>query len=90
MVSFSSINVLDLKTKWDLWAMPMTGSDRTVFPVADTPFAERMGQFSPDGRWVAYAEQRIGTPRDHGAGVSQVERDVSHLDWRWDGAAMAS
>ena len=52
----------DLKTKWDLWAMPMTGSDRAAFPVADTPFAERMGQFSPDGRWVAYESNESGRP----------------------------
>jgi Tol biopolymer transport system component len=52
----------DLKTKWDLWAMPMTGSDRTPFPVADTPFAERMGQFSPDGHWIAYETNESGRP----------------------------
>jgi Tol biopolymer transport system component len=52
----------DLKTSWDLWAMPMTGNDRTPFPVADSPFAERMGQFSPDGRWVAYETNESGRP----------------------------
>jgi hypothetical protein len=42
--------------------MAMTGSDRTPFPVADTPFAERMGQFSPDGLWVAYETNQSGRP----------------------------
>jgi Tol biopolymer transport system component len=31
----------------------MTG-DRKQIPVIDTPFDETAGQFSPDGRWVAY------------------------------------
>ena len=37
----------------DLWAAPMAG-DRKPFPVVQTPFDETAGQFSPDGRWVAY------------------------------------
>jgi dipeptidyl aminopeptidase/acylaminoacyl peptidase len=41
------------KTGLDLWAAPMTG-DRKQIPVIDTPFDETAGQFSPDGRWVAY------------------------------------
>ena len=28
--------------------------DRKPFPVMQTPFDETAGQFSPDGRWVAY------------------------------------
>jgi serine/threonine protein kinase len=52
----------DLKTKWDLWALPMTGSDRTPLVVANSPFAERMGQFSPDGRWLAYETNESGRP----------------------------
>jgi Tol biopolymer transport system component len=50
----------DLKTRWDLWALPMTGADRTPIVVADTSFTERMGQFSPDGRWVAYETNESG------------------------------
>jgi hypothetical protein len=52
----------DLKTKWDLWALPMTGSDRTPLVVANSSFAERMGQFSPDGRWLAYETNESGRP----------------------------
>jgi Tol biopolymer transport system component len=52
----------DLKTKWDLWALPMTGSERTPVVVANSPFAERMGQFSPDGRWLAYETNESGRP----------------------------
>jgi serine/threonine protein kinase/Tol biopolymer transport system component len=44
----------------DLWALPMTGEDRTPIAVANTPFEERMGAFSPDGRWVAYDTDQSG------------------------------
>ena len=41
------------KTGLDLWALPMAG-DRKPVPVWVTPFDETAGQFSPDGRWLAY------------------------------------
>jgi Tol biopolymer transport system component len=44
----------------DLRALPMSGEDRTPIAVADSPFEERMGAFSPDGRWVAYDTDRSG------------------------------
>ena len=44
----------DLGARWDLWALPMSGTDRTPFAVANTSFAERLGEFSPDGNWVVY------------------------------------
>ncbi|MEQ1731838.1 MAG: hypothetical protein ABL982_25985, partial [Vicinamibacterales bacterium] len=49
----------DLKTGSDLWGASLTG-DRTPFPVAQTPFQERNGQFSPDGKWVAYESDESG------------------------------
>jgi len=45
---------VDPKTGRDLWALPMTGNDRKPRVVANTPFEERIGQFSPDVRWVVY------------------------------------
>jgi hypothetical protein len=50
----------DLKKGWDLWALPMTGADRTPVAVATTPFEEHMGEFSPDGRWVVYDTNESG------------------------------
>ena len=44
----------DPKRSLDIWALPMTGSDRTPIVVAKDRSAEVTGQFSPDGRWVAY------------------------------------
>ena len=44
-------------TGWDLWALPIVG-DRKPMTVVNSPFEERNGQFSPDGRWVAYQLDR--------------------------------
>jgi len=51
---------IDPKTSRDLWALPLTGSDRKQFEVARTPANENNGQFSPDGRWVAYETDESG------------------------------
>ena len=48
------------KTGLDLWALPLAG-DRKPFPVLQTPFDETSGQFSPDGRWVAYQSNESKT-----------------------------
>jgi len=42
------------KTGFDNWVLPLTG-ERKPFPFAQTAFNERNGQFSPDGRWIAYS-----------------------------------
>jgi serine/threonine protein kinase len=51
---------LDPKTGRDLWAIDMTGNNSKPFPVVNTPFEERNGQFSPDGRWIAYETNESG------------------------------
>jgi serine/threonine protein kinase len=43
----------------DLWVLPMTG-DRKPFPYLQTQFFESQGQFSPDGKWVAYISEESG------------------------------
>ncbi len=43
----------------DLLAVSVLGDQEPVV-VAGTPFEERMGAFSPDGRWVAYDTDRSG------------------------------
>src|SRR5207249_3068312 len=43
----------DPKTKHDLWTLDMETRKATLF--LGTEFNERQGQFSPDGRWMAYA-----------------------------------
>ena len=49
----------DEKTRLDLWIWPMFG-DRKPFLFLATEFAEGQGQFSPDGRWVAYISTESG------------------------------
>jgi hypothetical protein len=44
----------------DLWILPMSG-DRTPKPFLQTQFSENFGQFSPDGRWVAYHSNESGS-----------------------------
>jgi eukaryotic-like serine/threonine-protein kinase len=50
---------VDPKTKLDLWVLPL-GGDRKPFPFLQTEFNEANGQFSPDGRWIAYASDESG------------------------------
>ena len=50
---------VDPKTASDLWVVPTTG-DHTPSVFLKTPFAERFGVFSPDGRWVAYQSNESG------------------------------
>ena len=77
---FLVVAVLDPRTKWDIWVLPMTG-DRKPFPFAEAAFDERTGVISPDGRWLAYASNESGNfeiyvrPFPAGPGRWQVSRD---------------
>jgi serine/threonine protein kinase/Tol biopolymer transport system component len=46
-------------TNSDLWVIPIEGA-RTPRPVLNTPFEEREGRLSPDGRWIAYVSNEAG------------------------------
>jgi Tol biopolymer transport system component len=43
----------------DLWAFPIDDPGK-AFPLVRSPFLEHGGQFSPDGRWVAYVSRHSG------------------------------
>ena len=43
----------------DLWVMPLDG-DRKPRPLVQTPFNERNGAISPDGKWLAYQSNQSG------------------------------
>jgi Tol biopolymer transport system component len=43
----------------DVWAIPLADPGK-AFPVAVSSFPQRSGQFSPDGRWVAYVSAQTG------------------------------
>ena len=75
----------------DLWALPLAG-ERKPFPVVQTPFDEMAGQFSPDGRWVAYQSNESGRMEIHvrpfpgPGGESQVSSmGGTQPRWRRDG-----
>jgi Tol biopolymer transport system component len=46
-------------SQWNLWAVPVDGSSKP-FPVVQTNFDERDGQFSPDGHWIAFESNETG------------------------------
>src|SRR5262249_22169430 len=48
------------KTAFDLWALDMTDHERRLVVVANTAYDERIGQFSPDTRWIAYETNESG------------------------------
>jgi Tol biopolymer transport system component len=42
-----------------VWALPLDG-DRKPFAIVETEFTESQGQFSPDGKWIAYQSDKTG------------------------------
>lgn len=82
---------LDPQTNYDLWALPLDNA-RTPYPVVQTNFDERDGQFSPDGRWIAYQSDDTGRFEIYLQGFpepgarSLVSRDGgAQVRWRRDG-----
>jgi Tol biopolymer transport system component len=56
---FILFRVLDAKSNFELWVVPLAG-DRKPIPFVKTAFGASDGQFSPDGRWVAYSSNESG------------------------------
>ena len=88
----------DPKTKADLWVLPLSSDGAPAGaprPFANTEFSEDQGQFSPDGRWIAYTSDESGRseiyvqpfPAPVGRGSkTRVSRDGgSQPRWRRDG-----
>jgi serine/threonine-protein kinase len=50
----------DPTTKFDIWTLSLTDHDRTPRPFLQTTANERWPDFSPDGRWLAYASDDSG------------------------------
>jgi eukaryotic-like serine/threonine-protein kinase len=78
-------------TGLDIWALPMFGEQKP-FPVVATNFADVTPSFSPDGKWLAYANNETGRqeiyiqPFPSGAGRWQVSTaGGSRPNWRKDG-----
>ena len=88
---FILYETLDPVTKFDLWILPLFG-DRKPFAYLATPFVEWNGQFSSDGRWIAYASNESGKPQVYvrpfpGPGQAmQISVDGGKFPrWRKDG-----
>ena len=56
---FLSFDEQDPKTGMDLWILPV-GGDRKPYPFVNTSFREWFGEFSRDGRWIAYESNESG------------------------------
>src|SRR5262249_40431051 len=41
----------------DIWALPLSGSDRNPIRITNTTARERDTRVSPDGRWIAYVSE---------------------------------
>jgi eukaryotic-like serine/threonine-protein kinase len=52
---------VDAKNGADIWVLPLSG-DRKPEVFSQTPFAEGMARFSPDGKWVAYVSDESTRP----------------------------
>ena len=83
--------VADTRTRVDLWILPMTGEPKP-FPYLDGEFEEAHGQFSPDGKWVAYASNQSGRSEvyvrsfPNGSGMWQISNNGGDQpQWRSDG-----
>jgi serine/threonine protein kinase/Tol biopolymer transport system component len=82
-------------TGWDIWALPMfpdKAGEQKPFPVVATSFIEVTPSFSPDGKWLAYANNETGRyevyiqPFPSGAGRWQVSTaGGAEPNWRKDG-----
>jgi eukaryotic-like serine/threonine-protein kinase len=75
----------------ELWVLPVAGGtppDSKPVPYLQEPYNERQGQFSPDGRWIAYSSDESGSNQIYvqsfpaGAGKFQVST-AGGLQPRW-------
>jgi Tol biopolymer transport system component len=76
----------------DIWVLPLDAPDKGT-PFVRTPYFERFAQFSPDGKWVAYASDDTGANeiylRAFPGGQTQVRVSASGGDvprWSRDGS----
>ena len=81
-------------TRGDIFVLPFSG-DRKPLPFVSTQFGEGGGQFSPDGRWVAYISGESGrdevyvAPFPGPGGKWQISGEGGNLPrWRSDGSEL--
>lgn len=81
----------DPKTKYNLWLLPLSG-ERQPAALFRTAFGHQQGQFSPDGKWLAYTSDESGKNEVYvqpfpltGAKYQVSTGGGSHARWRRDG-----
>jgi Tol biopolymer transport system component len=79
----------------DLWTLTLDGNAPSPRRLFHTPHSEDQGQFSPDGRWIAYRSNETGRReifvRPFPGPGSQRQVSVSgggHPRWRTDGSEL--
>jgi serine/threonine-protein kinase len=65
---------LNPTTNFDIYAMPMSG-DRTPRALVATGFDERRPALSPDGQWMAYQSDELGSFEVHVRRFPDVDRE---------------
>jgi Tol biopolymer transport system component len=85
---------LEEKTGWDLWTVSLANAKPA--PYLSTPFNERWGAISPDGRWMAYTSDESGRNEIYVQSfpVPEDKHQVStgggfYSSWRRDGKELA-
>jgi Tol biopolymer transport system component len=88
---FLLYDTVSTETGGDIWVLPLDAPAKTA-PFIRTSYFERFAQFSPDGKWVAYASDDSGTTeiylRAFPGGQTQVRVSASGGDaprWSRDG-----
>ena len=57
---FIIYRVVNPKTKYDIWVLPIATSDQKPFPFLETEANEAAAVLSPDGQWMAYTSDESG------------------------------
>ena len=75
---------LDPKNKFDLWVLPMDGSEkeRKAVPFLQTEFNELLAQLSPDSHWMAYTSDQSGRREVYVRAVPGRGRAMDHFGCR--------
>jgi dipeptidyl aminopeptidase/acylaminoacyl peptidase len=93
---FLAYSSLHPTKQWDLWLFPMSdATDRKPVLYLQSKFNEHIGQFSPDGRWLAYVSDASGINEVYVGTLPQfsIARQVSASGgsqprWRGDGGEL--
>jgi eukaryotic-like serine/threonine-protein kinase len=56
---FLVMNHQNPRGDWDIWVLPLSG-ERKAFKLIETDYPDLGGQFSPDGKWVAFQSEASG------------------------------